>query len=248
MESDPAAGVGVLAALAAGLVSFLSPCVLPLVPGYLSAVTGVAASDLEQASWRRVLGPSLLFIASFSAIFIALGVTATGIGDLLRENNELLRKISGVVIAGMGVVFVAAMFVDRLNREWHVNALMARAGAGGPVIAGAAFAIAWTPCIGPTLAAILSAASLSESAGRGAFLLGVYSAGLAIPFLLTALAFDRMTTAFDAVKRHYPTIIGVGGVILIVMGVLVFTGELFQLNIEAQKLLDSVGLNFFDDV
>lgn len=248
MESDPAAGVGVLAALAAGLVSFLSPCVLPLVPGYLSAVTGVAASDLEQASWRRVLGPSLLFIASFSAIFIALGVTATGIGDLLRENNELLRKIAGVVIAGMGVVFVAAMFVDRLNREWHVNALMARAGAGGPVIAGAAFAIAWTPCIGPTLAAILSAASLSESAGRGAFLLGVYSAGLAIPFLLTALAFDRMTTAFDAVKRHYPTIIGVGGVILIVMGVLVFTGELFQLNIEAQKLLDSVGLNFFDDV
>lgn len=248
MESDPAAGVGVLAALAAGLVSFLSPCVLPLVPGYLSAVTGVAASDLEQASWRRVLGPSLLFIASFSAIFIALGVTATGIGDLLRENNELLRKIAGVVIAGMGVVFVAAMFVDRLNREWHVNALMARAGAGGPVIAGAAFAIAWTPCIGPTLAAILSAASLSESAGRGAFLLGVYSAGLAIPFLLTALAFDRMTTAFDAVKRHYPTIIGVGGMILIVMGVLVFTGELFQLNIEAQKLLDSVGLNFFDDV
>jgi cytochrome c-type biogenesis protein len=248
VESDPAAGVGVLAALAAGLVSFLSPCVLPLVPGYLSAVTGVAASDLEQASWRRVLGPSLLFIASFSAIFIALGVTATGIGDLLRENNELLRKISGVVIAGMGVVFVAAMFVDRLNREWHVNALMARAGAGGPVIAGAAFAIAWTPCIGPTLAAILSAASLSDSAGRGAFLLGVYSAGLAIPFLLTALAFDRMTTAFDAVKRHYPTIIGVGGVILIVMGVLVFTGELFQLNIEAQKLLDSVGLNFFDDV
>lgn len=235
-------------AYAAGVASVVFPCVLPLVPGYLSAVTGVAASDLEQASWRRVLGPSLLFIASFSAIFIALGVTATGIGDLLRENNELLRKISGVVIAGMGVVFVAAMFVDRLNREWHVNALMARAGAGGPVIAGAAFAIAWTPCIGPTLAAILSAASLSESAGRGAFLLGVYSAGLAIPFLLTALAFDRMTTAFDAVKRHYPTIIGVGGVILIVMGVLVFTGELFQLNIEAQKLLDSVGLNFFDDV
>ena len=128
MESDPAAGVGILAALAAGLVSFLSPCVLPLVPGYLSA------------------------------------------------------------------------------------------------------------------------ASLSESAGRGAFLLGVYSAGLAIPFLLTALAFGRMTTAFEAVKRHYPTIIGAGGVILIVMGVLVFTGELFQLNIEAQKLLDRVGLNFFADV
>lgn len=248
MEGDPAAGVGVFAALGAGLVSFLSPCVLPLVPGYLSAVTGVAAADLEHANWRQVLVPSLLFIASFSAIFIALGVTATGVGDLLRENRELLNKIAGVVIVAMGVLFVAAMFVTRLNREWHVEALLARAGSGGPVVAGAAFAIAWTPCIGPTLAAILSAAALSETAGRGAFLLGVYSAGLAIPFLATSLAFSRMTTAFDAVKRHYAVIIGAGGAILIVMGVLVYTGELFQLNIEAQKLLDSVGLNFFDDV
>ena len=248
MEGDPAAGVGVLAALGAGLVSFLSPCVLPLVPGYLSAVTGVAASDLEHANWRQVLVPSLLFIASFSAIFIALGVTATGVGDLLRDNRELLNKIAGAVIVAMGVLFVAATFVTRLNREWHVEALIARAGSGGPVVAGAAFAIAWTPCIGPTLAAILSAAALSETAGRGAFLLGVYSAGLAIPFLATSLAFSRMTTAFDAVKRHYAAIIGAGGAILIVMGVLVYTGELFQLNIEAQKLLDSVGLNFFDDV
>lgn len=248
MEGDPAAGVGVFAALGAGLVSFLSPCVLPLVPGYLSAVTGVAAADLEHANWRQVLVPSLLFIASFSAIFIALGVTATGVGDLLRENRELLNKIAGSVIVAMGVLFVAAMFVTRLNREWHVEALLARAGSGGPVVAGAAFAIAWTPCIGPTLAAILSAAALSETAGRGAFLLGVYSAGLAIPFLATSLAFSRMTTAFDAVKRHYAVIIGAGGAILIVMGVLVYTGELFQLNIEAQKLLDSVGLNFFDDV
>ncbi|HZA88839.1 MAG TPA: cytochrome c biogenesis protein CcdA [Solirubrobacterales bacterium] len=248
METDPAAGVGILAALAAGLVSFLSPCVLPLVPGYLSAVTGVAAADLEHASWRRVLVPSLLFIASFSAIFIALGVTATGVGDLLRDNRELLNKLAGAVIVVMGVLFVAAMFVTRLNREWHVEALLARAGAGGPLIAGAAFAIAWTPCIGPTLAAILSAASLSESAGHGAVLLGVYSAGLAIPFLLTALAFTRMTTTFEFVKRHYGVIIGAGGAILIVMGVLVYTGELFQLNIEAQKLLDSVGLNFFSEV
>ena len=108
MESDPAAGVGVLAALAAGLVSFLSPCVLPLVPGYLSAVTGVAASDLEQASWRRVLGPSLLFIASFSAIFIALGLTATALGSTLQDNRLLLEKISGVLIIVMGVFFVAA--------------------------------------------------------------------------------------------------------------------------------------------
>jgi cytochrome c-type biogenesis protein len=248
METDPAAGVGIPLALAAGLVSFLSPCVLPLVPGYLSTVTGVAIGDLDRVDWRRVLVPSLLFIATFSAIFIALGVTATGIGDLLRENRNTLNKVAGVLIALMGVLFVTAVFVTRLNREWRIDAMMARAGKGGPVVAGAAFAIAWTPCVGPTLAAILSAASLSDSAGRGAFLLAVYSAGLAIPFLLTALAFSHATTAFDAVKRHYGAIIGTGGMILVAMGVLVFTGELFQLNIEAQRFLDRLGLNFFADV
>ncbi len=248
MNGDPAAGVGILAALAAGIVSFLSPCVLPLVPGYLSAVTGVAASDLEHASWRRVIVPSLAFILTFSAIFIALGVTATGVGDLLREHRHLLEKISGVLIVAMGVLFVAAPFVGRLNREWHFDALMQRAGKGGPIVAGAAFAVAWTPCIGPTLAAILSAAALSDSAGRGAFLLAVYSAGLGIPFLLTAIAFTRMTTAFAVVKRHYAAIIAAGGMVLIVMGVLVYTGELFRLNIEAQQVLQDLGVNFFNEV
>jgi cytochrome c-type biogenesis protein len=246
--ADPAAGVGVFAALAAGLASFLSPCVLPLVPGYLSAVTGVNAAELERAGWRRVLVPSLIFIAAFSTIFILLGLTATGIGQALRENRELLNKVSGVLIAAMGALFVASMFVARVNREWHVEALMERAGKGGPAVAGAAFAIAWTPCVGPTLAAILSAAALSESAGHGAFLLAVYSAGLGIPFLLTALGFSRATTAFAVVKRHYSGIIATGGVILIAMGVLVYTGELFQLNVEAQRFLDRFGLNFFADV
>jgi cytochrome c-type biogenesis protein len=248
MESDPAAGVGVLAALAAGLVSFLSPCVLPLVPGYLAAVTGVSATEIEQAGWRRVLAPSLLFVASFSAIFIVLGLTATGLGSTLQDNRELLDKLSAALIIAMGVLFVAAPFVLRLNREWHVDALLERAGSGGPIVAGAAFAVAWTPCVGPTLAAILSAAALSDSAGHGAALLAFYSAGLAIPFLLTAVAFTRMTTAFDVVKRHYAVIMAIGGVILIGMGVLIWTGELFRLNAEAQQFLDSIGLNFFADV
>jgi cytochrome c-type biogenesis protein len=248
VSSDPAAGVGIFAALAAGIVSFLSPCVLPLVPGYLSAVTGVSAADLERADWRRVLVPSLLFVASFSMIFILLGLSATGIGSTLSENRDLLEKISAALIIAMGVVFVGALFVPLLSREWHVEALMERAGKGGPVVAGAAFAIAWTPCIGPTLGAILSAAALSDSAGRGAFLLAVYSAGLAIPFLLTALAFSRMTIAFDAVKRHYSVIIAGGGVILIAMGVLIWTGEFFRLNIEAQKVLTDLGLDFWNDV
>jgi cytochrome c-type biogenesis protein len=248
METDPAAGVGVLAAVAAGLVSFLSPCVLPLVPGYLSAVAGLDPGEIESAGWRRVLVPSLVFIAAFSAIFILLGLTATGVGELLRDNRQLLNKIAGAVIFAMGVLFIASMFVTRLNREWHLDSLIARAGKGGPLLAGAAFAIAWTPCVGPTLAAILSAAALSDSAAHGGVLLSFYSAGLAIPFLLTALAFSRATTAFAGVKRHYPAIIATGGLILVTMGVLVYTNELFQLNAEAQRLLDSVGLNFFADV
>jgi cytochrome c-type biogenesis protein len=248
LSSDPAAGVGVFAALAAGVVSFLSPCVLPLVPGYLSAVSGVSAAELESAGWRRILGPSLLFVASFSAIFIALGLTATGLGSALQDHEELLTKVAAALIVAMGVLFVASLFVTRLNREWHVDTLLERAGKGGPVVAGAAFAIAWTPCIGPTLGAILSAASLSGSAGRGAFLLAVYSAGLAIPFLLTAIAFSRVTTAFTVIKRHYQVIVATGGLILIAMGVLIWTNQLTQLNAEAQSWLSSLGLDFWNSV
>ncbi len=244
MTGDPAAGVGILAALAAGLVSFLSPCVLPLVPGYLSTVTGVSAGDLEEAGWRQVLIPSLLFIASFSAIFIALGATATGLGSFLQDNRQLLNRISAVLITAMGVLLVSSLFITRLNAEWRPDGLLERAGRGGPVVVGAAFAIAWTPCIGPTLGGILSLASTSGSVAKGAGLLAVYSAGLAIPFLATALAFSRMTTAFAAVKRHYPLIMATGGVILIAMGVLIWTGELFRLNNEAQQFLDGYGLNF----
>ncbi len=246
VSTDPAAGVGIFAALAAGVVSFLSPCVLPLVPGYLSAVSGVSATELDSAGWKRVLGPSLLFVASFSAIFILWGLTATAVGATLRDHEELLTKVAAVLIVAMGVLFVASLFFARLNREWHVDALLERAGRGGPIVAGAAFAIAWTPCIGPTLGAILTAASLTDSAGRGAFLLAVYSAGLAIPFLLTAVAFSRMTTAFAVIKRHYQAIVATGGLILIAMGVLIWTGELTQLNIEAQRLLSELGLDFWN--
>jgi cytochrome c-type biogenesis protein len=246
--ADPSSGVGVLAALAAGVVSFLSPCVLPLVPGYLSAVSGIRPSELEAAPLAKVLAPSLLFVLSFSAIFIALGLGATKLGSSLNDHIDTLETISGVVIIVLGLFFLATPFVAQLNREWHLEGLMARAGAGGPVLAGAAFAIAWTPCIGPTLGAILSAAALSQTTGRGAYLLAWYSAGLAIPFLLTAVAFNRMTTLFAAVKRHYGVIVAAGGAILVVMGVLIVTGELTQLNIEAQKLLDRVGLDFLTGI
>ncbi|MEK6328495.1 MAG: cytochrome c biogenesis protein CcdA [Actinomycetota bacterium] len=241
MGADP--GVGVLAALSAGLVSFLSPCVLPLVPGYLSAVSGANVSELDRTDWRRILAPSLIFIASFSAIFVLLGLAATGVGSALRENQETLTKVGGVVIIVMGLLFVGSAFLPRLNREWHLDALLKRAGSGGPVVVGLAFAIAWSPCIGPTLGSILTLAAVDETPGDGAFLLLVYSLGLGIPFLLTAVAFSRMTTAFAFVKRHYSAVIATGGVILIGMGILFLTGEFFRLNIEAQKLTSELGLN-----
>lgn len=241
-------GVGLLTALFAGAISFFSPCVLPLVPGYLSAVTGLSPTQLERSSWRAVIPPALIFIASFSAVFILLGLSAVGISQTLSQNQSTLDKIAGVLIIAMGIFFVSALFIDRLNREWRVEALMERAGSGGPLIAGVAFAIAWSPCIGPTLGAILSLGAASGSLLEGAVTLLFYSAGLAIPFLITAIAFTRMTTAFAFVKRHYAVIMASGGVVLIIMGVLVYTGELTQLNIEAQRALDDLGINFFNEV
>ena len=229
--SDTATGVGIPLALAAGLVSFLSPCVLPLVPGYLSTVIGVTPADLKEGvGARRVLVPSLLFIASFSTIFILLGMSATVIGSTLINHKHLLEQAGGVVIIVMGLVFLSTPFIAMFNREWHSESLLRLAGKGGPVVAGAAFAIAWTPCTSITLGAILTQAAISSSAAHGALLLAFYSLGLAIPFLLIALAFERMTSALTVVKRHFPVIIATGGAVMIALGVLILTGEFTILN------------------
>jgi len=236
----------VIAAFAVGFVSFISPCVLPLVPGYLSAVSGVSLTDMRarQHDLSAILWPAAIFCLSFTLMFVALGMTATGIGSTLRDSKQTLDTAAGIVIVVMGLLFLLAPFVPRLNREWRPDALIRRAGAGGPIIAGLAFAIAWTPCVGPTLASILAAASTSDTVGHGGLLLAFYSAGLAVPFLLTAVAFDRATTAFGWIRSHYVVVTAVSGAILIVMGVLMLTGELTRLNIEAQALLDDLGLDF----
>ncbi len=224
-------GVGIPLAVAAGLVSFLSPCVLPLVPGYLSTVIGVTPVDLKAGvQTRQVLKPALLFILSFSTIFVLLGLSATVIGSALNTHKEQLEKIGGVLIILMGVAFVSTPFVGLLNREWHSERLIGLATRGGPVVAGAAFAIAWTPCTSITLGAILTEAAVSNSALHGALLLVCYSAGLAIPFLLIAVAFEKMATTLDAVKRHFPVVIATGGAVMIVLGVLILTGEFTVLN------------------
>jgi cytochrome c-type biogenesis protein len=240
----------VIAAFAVGFVSFISPCVLPLVPGYLSAVSGISLAEIqgEDRKLSRVLLPAIVFCISFTVVFVALGMTATTLGSTLRDGRGTLDKVAGAVIIALGVFFLLTPFVDKLNREWRPEALISRAGSGGPLVAGAAFAFAWTPCVGPTLGSILTAASVSDTVAKGGILLLFYSLGLAVPFLLTAVAFTRATAAFRWLRNRYLIVTAVSGAILITMGILLFTGELTQLNIEAQQALDSVGLNIFGDL
>lgn len=237
----------VFLAFTAGFVSFVSPCCLPLVPGYLAAISPGGEGE-ARARRRQVLLRSAMFVASFSAVFIALGLTATALGSFLAGNQVTLRKVAGVAIIAMGLFFIASIFVTRLNRDFRSQSLAARARRSGPVVAGLAFALAWTPCVGPTLGAILGLASTSGTTAEAGGLLAIYSAGLAVPFLLVAAGFDAAERGFGWLKRHYTVVQGVAGVVLVVMGVLVYTNELYRLNIEALKLLDGLGLNFFRSI
>ncbi len=241
-----AADTTVFAAFAVGFVSFVSPCVLPLVPGYLSAISGISLADIRAGEHRmsHILAPAIIFCLSFTVMFVALGMTATSLGSTLRDNKETLDRISGTVIVAMGIFFVLTPFVAKLNRDWRPETLIRKAGTGGPIVAGLAFAIAWTPCVGPTLAAILAAAATADDVASGGVLLAFYSLGLAVPFLLTAVAFDKATVAFRWLRDHWVIINVVSGLILIAMGALILTGELTQLNIEAQRLLEKLGLDF----
>ena len=239
----------VIAAFAVGFISFVSPCVLPLVPGYLSTISGVSFAEIQEGKGRRkILGPALLFCLAFSVMFIALGMTATGFGDLLQDNRTLLRKVAGVVITLLGLLFIGTLFLPKLNREWRPQALLGRASTGGPIVAGLAFAVAWLPCTGPTLGAILTAAGTEQTVGEGGILLAFYALGLAVPFLLCALAFSSVSGFFRFFRDHYTAITVVSGVVLVVMGVMLFTNELTRLNSEALALMDRLGINFFGEL
>jgi cytochrome c-type biogenesis protein len=239
----------VVAAFAVGFISFVSPCVLPLVPGYLSTISGVSFAEIQEGRGKaKVLGPALLFCLAFSVMFVALGITATGLGSTLQDHRQLLRQVSGIVLIAMGVLFVATLFVPLLNREWRPETLLRRAHTGGPIVAGLAFAVAWLPCTGPTLGAILTAAGNTDTVGHGAVLLAFYALGLAVPFILSALAFSTFSGVFKFFRDHYSAITLVSGVILIAMGVLLYTNELTRLNAEALALMDDLNVNFFSEL
>jgi cytochrome c-type biogenesis protein len=239
----------VVAAFAVGFISFISPCVLPLVPGYLSTISGVSFVDIQEGRGRaRVLGPALLFCLAFTAMFVALGMGATGLGQTLNEHRAVLRQVSGVVLILMGAFFIGTLFLPLFNREWRPEQLMRRAHTGGPLIAGVAFAVAWLPCTGPTLGAILTAASNQATVGEGGVLLAFYALGLAVPFILSALAFSTFSGVFKFFRDHYAAITVVSGAVLIVMGVLLYSNELTRLNSEALQAMDDLGINFFNEI
>ncbi|HYP48007.1 MAG TPA: cytochrome c biogenesis protein CcdA [Thermoleophilaceae bacterium] len=249
MIAADAVDTTVVAAFAVGFISFVSPCVLPLVPGYLSTISGVSFADIQEGRGRKqVLGPALLFCLAFTVMFVALGMSATGLGQTLQDNRLLLRQISGVVLVLMGVLFVATLFVPLLNRQWRPETLLRRAHTGGPIVAGMAFAVAWLPCTGPTLGAILTAASSESTVGEGGLLLAFYALGLAVPFVLSALAFSTFSGLFKFFRNHYTAITVVSGLVLVVMGVLLYTNELTRLNSEALALMDDLGINFFTEI
>ncbi|MDL2081531.1 cytochrome c biogenesis protein CcdA [Streptomyces sp. GXMU-J15] len=209
-------------ALLGGLVSFFSPCVLPLVPGYLSYVTGVTGTDLAEARRGRMVAGASLFVLGFTAVFVSSGALFGYFGDTLQANKGVLSNVLGVLMILMGVFYMGLM-PWMTQREFRFHKKPAAGLAGAPLL-GALFGIGWTPCIGPTLSSVLTLSAQQSSAGRGAILTVAYCLGLGVPFVLAAVAFRKALGAFGWVKRHYVWVMRVGGTMMIVTGVLLLTG------------------------
>jgi cytochrome c-type biogenesis protein len=223
--------VTLFAAFGAGVLSFISPCVLPLIPGYLSFVSGVSLEEMRgeaapARSRRRVLVTSIAFVTGFSLVFIALGATASAVGNFLLARLPLLAKIAGVIIIVFGLHTMGVFRLAALEGEKRVHAERKPAGFFGAVLVGIAFAFGWTPCIGPILMGILVVAGSKETVWQGVVLLATYSAGLGVPFLLTAVAINRFFSFTARVRRHYRAIELISGGLLVAIGLLIFTGQL----------------------
>ena len=221
--------VGILIAASAGLLSFLSPCVLPLVPSYLSFVTGVSLEDLQQGfDRRRVLLHAGLFVGGFTLIFVLLGASASFVGSYLLYYRDWIARLGGVVIIVLGLHLTGVFQLAPLLREKRLHLADKPVGYLGTVGVGLAFGAGWTPCIGPQLGAIMTLAA-QESLGWGMLLLFVYSMGLAVPFMAAAFALERFLAAFAGFRRFLPTVQRVAGVLLILLGVLLVTGSFVTL-------------------
>lgn len=215
-----------IAAFLAGLLSFLSPCVLPLVPGYVSLISGVGAEGLEASDnrlLRTVMLNSVMFILGFSLVFISLGAVATEVGQLTRQYYPILTRVAGIVIILFGLHLTGIFKINALYADKRMHGIKGSSTAAGAFAVGFAFAFGWTPCIGPILATILAFAATEDSVAKGTALLAVYSAGLAVPFLLTSLGIDRFLQFYARFRRHLHAVEVASGVLLIAIGALIVT-------------------------
>jgi cytochrome c-type biogenesis protein len=221
--------LGFAVAFTAGLLSFLSPCVLPLIPSYASFITGMGLDDLAAGSRgrarRALLSHGLLFIAGFTLVFVALGASATFLGSLFHFYRDWIERAGGVLLVLFGLILLGVLRVPGAGREWRFQIANKPVGYLGTVLVGIAFGAGWSPCIGPVLGGILTLAATQGSITAGVALLGTYSAGLAIPFLATTLALDRFLVGFQRFRRWLPWISRASGVLLILVGVLLLTGS-----------------------
>jgi cytochrome c-type biogenesis protein len=218
-----------LAAFVAGILSFLSPCVLPLVPGYVSLISGASVEELqtsERRMLRTVMLHSLTFVLGFSVVFVTLGAVATGVGQIVNEYHSILSKIAGIVVIIFGLHLTGLLKIKALYADKRLHDVKGSASAVGSFAVGFAFAFGWTPCIGPILATILVLAGAQETVWKGVVLLAVYSLGLAVPFLLTSLGVDRFLAFYGRFRRHLHTVEVCSGVLLIAIGVLIFLNNL----------------------
>lgn len=208
-------------AFAAGIVAFLSPCVLPLAPGYVSYITGLTGAELSEGKKGRVLAGSVLFVLGFSVVFVSYGAFFGGIGSVLLEYADWINRILGIIVIIMGLAFMGV--IPGLQREYRFHQVPKWGVAGAPLL-GVAFGIGWSPCIGPTLTAVQSLAFTEASAARGALLSLVYSFGLGLPFILLGLLFTRAAGAIKFLRQHNLLIMRIGGAMLVLVGVLLVTG------------------------
>lgn len=238
-----------LVAFGGGVVSFLSPCVLPIVPAYLSMITGLDVATIQDGERKHMLsitGTTAMFVLGFGSVFVLLGLTATGVGQLLFRNQEVLTRISGALMLSMALFLAGSLFLKApwLYQEKRFQPNLGRWGRAAPTVMGVAFGFGWTPCIGPVLGSILGIAAATGRVWAGATLLATYSIGLGVPFLISGLALGRLQGTFGWVKTHMSAIVALSAVMLGMFGVLLLMNSFTTLTAELQGFLDRIGLDW----
>ena len=228
------ASIGIAISFTAGLLSFLSPCVLPLIPSYVSFITGLSLDDLQR-SRRIALTHSLLFVTGFTLVFLALGATATVLGRALFQYRDWVGRVGGLLVIVFGLYLLGVFRIGAFARERRVHVATKPLGYLGTIVVGMAFAAGWTPCIGPILGAVLTYTASSADLGRGLMLLFAYSLGLAVPFLLAAVMIDRFMTLFQRYRGAMVWMSRVSGVLLLLVGLLMITGSMSVMSTWLQR-------------